>query len=133
MALQPVTNGQTISVANIDQQIRLATNQLNGYQKSKNGYTTSLNYAKKMLSGLNESLKYLNTSNDNLRKTFTISGKTADAGNIEKVKDEVSAAIREVNNMISSMNSVIKELSNAIYAKQNEINKLKRKRAQQMG
>ena len=46
---------------------------INGCTQSKNGYNSSLNYAKKMLSGLNSSLQSLNTANDDLKRYFTIS------------------------------------------------------------
>lgn len=130
MALQTNASGQSgVNTAQIDQQIRYETQKLNDYKSKKTNYNTALNYTKKMLTGLNESLKYVNTASDNLKRTFTISGKTADAGSVEKVRDEVQAMIKETNSMVSQMNQAIKELTNSINYTQNEINKLKRKKA----
>lgn len=122
-----INNGNDLK--KIEQDIRYTTQVLNSYTSQKNGFNNGLNYAKKMLNGMNESLKYLNTAQDNLKRTFTISGKTADAGNIEKVKDEIQASIKELNNMIATINNTIKSLSSSINYYQNELNKLKRKKS----
>ena len=104
---------------------------INGCTQSKNGYNNSLNYAKKMLSGLNSSLQSLNAANDDLKRYFTISGKSADAGNVEKLRDEVNAAIKDINNqLIPAINTCIKDMNNTINYRKNEINKLRRELAQ---
>lgn len=115
----------------LEKQIQLKTKMLKSYIKSKNDYVTSLDYIKKVLKSLNTSLQYIKTSNDNLSSAFTINGKTADAGNLKKIKEDVETAIRNINcNMIPEINKKIKTLSNNINYKENEINKLKRQLAQ---
>ena len=118
----------TNDLKKLEQQIYNTRQTLNAYQSQKSSYVSALNTTKKMVSGMNESLKYLTTAHDNLKKTFTISGKTADAGNIEKTKDELNAAIKEVNSMIDTMNKTIKSLTNSVNYYQNELNKLNRKK-----
>ena len=104
---------------------------INGCKQSKSNYNNSLNYAKKMLSGLNSSFKDLNSANDDLKKSFTIAGKTADAGNIEKLREEVNTVIKDINNrLIPGINTCIKDMNNAINYRNNEINKLKRELSQ---
>ena len=99
----------------IQYKINQLTKQLNNYTSEKNSYSNSLGYAKKLVSSLNTSLQYLNTTNDNLKSSFTINGKTADGGKVEETKNEVNAVIREVNNsVIPDINSNIKTLTNKI-------------------
>ncbi len=118
-------------MARTRQQIQNEINQHQRYisrcNQSKSNYNNSLNYAKKMLSGLNASLQSLNTANDDLRKYFSIGGRAADAGAVEKLRDEVQAAIKDVNNkLIPELNSGIKALNSAINYRNSEISKLRR-------
>ena len=93
----------------IQNKINQLNRQLKNYTNEKSNYTNSLSYAKKLVSSLNTSLQYLNTSNDNLKRYFTIGGKPADSGKTESMKDELTAIIKEVNNyVIPDINNNIK-------------------------
>lgn len=100
-------------------------------EKTKTGYNNAINYAKKMLSSLNSSLENLTSANDELKRSFTIDGKTADAGRIDNLRNELHTAIKEVNNtIIPELNACIKEITNTIRYRNNLVNDLRRKLAE---
>ena len=100
-------------------------------EKTKAGYNTAINNAKKMLSSLNSSLQNLTSANDELKRSFKIDGKTADAGKIESLRNELHKAIKDINNtLIPELNACVKEATNTIRYRNNLVNDLRRKLAE---
>ena len=114
----------------IQYKINQLNRQLTNYQNEKNDYSTSLSYANKLVASLNSGLNNLKTSNDNLKKYFTINGKTVASDNIESACNELQSSIKELTGVIiPGINKEIKNLSSKIYNIQIQISNLRRQYA----
>ena len=95
-----------------------------GYEKTMSSYKTSLTHANKLITNLQDSLNNLNSSNDYLKRYFTINNKTVDGGKLEK---NITKIIKQINNtIIPSINGNIRDLTTKINFLTREINNLKR-------
>ena len=111
----------------IQSKINTLTRQKERYASERNKYKNSLTYANKLVRDLSNSNSYLNSSNDYLKRFFTINNKTADNGEINKTKNEINNIVKKLNNtIIPSINSNINTLNTRINNIDREINKLKR-------
>lgn len=111
----------------ISARINALSREKNNRNSELRSYKSSLNSAKGLVSKLNSGLTYLNNSSDQLSRSFTINGKTADAGNIEQSKTEINNIIKQINTgLIPSINSQISRLEREIRNISNEINSLNR-------
>lgn len=118
-----------LTKAQIQSKINSLTIKKNNCENRRSSYKTSLTYANKLLNNLNSSISQLNSSNDYLKRFFTINNKTADGGKIEKVKSEINQIIKKLNNtIIPDINSNINSLTGDINYCTREINELVRQR-----
>jgi len=98
--------------AQIKVDINSVQKQINANEEEKRRYQTSLSNAKKLVSNLTASLNNARQAQDNLKKYFTINGKTADGGKIEKVKTEINGIIRNINvTILPTINTKINSLN----------------------
>ena len=111
----------------IREKINRLTREKNTYQKEKEKYNSSLNYAQKLVKKLENSKNHLNSSNDYMKKFFTIGNNTADNGKINDVKGAIDNILKKLtSSIIPSINSNIRTLTNKINNLDREINSLKR-------
>ena len=111
----------------IQSRINELTRQKSSYEKTMSSYKTSLTYANKLITNLEDSLNILNSSNDYLKRYFTINNKTVDGGKIETNKMKINQIIRNIKNIIiPSINSNVRDLTTKINSITREINNLKR-------
>ena len=87
---------------------------------TRDNYKKSLSYANKLVSNLKSGISYLNTTKDHMKKNFTINGKTADGGKIEKTATNVNGIVKKLNNTIiprinQEINSLNNEINNLTY------------------
>ena len=116
-----------LTKSQIRAKINTLTRTKNSYVSERDKYKTSRTYAEKLIRNLNDSNKYLISSDDYMKRYFMINGKTADGGEINKTKDEVNLIIKKINNTIlPSINSNINSLNNKITKTEKEINDLRR-------
>lgn len=113
------------------EQIRREINNLtryrNNYDNERRKYRDSLNYAQKLVRNLTDSINYLNTSNDYMKRYFTINNKTADSGETSKTKEQINQMVKKLNNtIIPSINSNISNLNTKITKTDREISILRR-------
>ena len=114
-----------LTKAQIKNKIDNLTYQKNNYVNERNKYKTSLNYANKLLTDLNSSKKYLDTSEENLKKYFNINGKTPDGGKIKKSQNEINKMIKNVKStVIPKINNEIERLNRNINNLEYQINNL---------
>ena len=97
-------------------QLTVRLQELNKQKKNceseRTKYKTSLTNANKLVQRLNESVKYLNNTNDYMKKYFTINGKTADGGKINSIKESTNEIIRKIKTrVIPSIDSSISNLN----------------------
>lgn len=88
-------------------------------------YKDSLNYAKKLVDNLQDSMVKINYSENYLKSYFTIDGKTADGGKLDSIRTEIKQTIKILNNTVIpninlNINKLTKEISE-ITKKINEI------------
>lgn len=116
--------------AEIQRKINELTRRKNNYNAELNEYRNALNYANKLVSSLSNGEQYLNTANDQLKKYFTINGKTGDGGKITNENEKIKTLIKDLNNtIIPNINSNIKNINNNIYDLNRQINILRRQYA----
>ena len=113
------------------EQIRREINNLtrvkNNYDSEVVKYRNSLSYANKLVKNLTNTINYLNSANDYMKRYFTINKKTADDGEINKNKEQINKIIKKLNStIIPSINSNINDLNIKITKTNREINILKR-------
>lgn len=113
--------------AQIKSRINSLTKQKSNYISERTKYKKSLSYGNKLLNSLKNSKGYLSSSNDYLRKYFTINGKTADSGKINKTTESLNNIIKNLNNtIIPEINNSINNLNSKINRTDREISNLKR-------
>ena len=111
----------------IQSKINTLTRQKERYASDRNKYKESLSYANKLVRNLSSSNSYLNSSNDYLKRYFTINNKTADNGEINKTKNNINNILKKLNNtIIPSINSNINTLNTRINNIDREIRELRR-------
>ena len=111
----------------IQSRINELTRQKSSYEKTMSSYKTSLTHANKLITNLEDSLNNLNSSNDYLKRYFTINNKTVDGGKIETNKIKINEILKKLKNtIIPSINNNIRDLTTKINSLTREINNLKR-------
>ncbi len=115
-------------------QIRSRINSLSrektGYVGERTRYRTSLDYAEKLIANLNTSTNYLVSSNDYMKRFFTINNKTADNGEIVTTKEQISQMIKKLNiTIIPTINRNISDLNTKISRIERQISELRRQLA----
>lgn len=115
-------------------QIRSRINSLSrekaGYVGERTKYKTSLDYAERLVRNLDTSSNYLISSNDYMKRFFTINNKTADNGEIVTSKEQIGQMIKKLNNtIIPTINRNISDLNNKISRIEKQISELRRQLA----
>lgn len=99
--------------------------QKNQYIKERDDYKKSLTHAKNLLKNLKDSNIYLESSNDYMKRFFTINRKTADAGKIANVRIQIVKISKQINTIIiPNINTKISDLNTKISTKEREIGNL---------
>ena len=116
-------------------QIRIKLNKLYNdkakYNKDLSDYKTSLTYANKIVSSLKNCKNHLNSSLDNLKKSFKINNKTADDGKIKEVINSIDTilnnlekkVIPNINSSITNINESLRTVNYNITYWNNELKK----------
>lgn len=114
-----------LTKSQIKQKINRLEVQKKSYERDRNSYKNSLNYANKLVNELNLGNRYLEYANSNLKQYFKIDGKLGDNGKTNLVHGEVVLIINELRKkVIPSINNNIKILNININNLNIQINKL---------
>ena len=114
----------------IQNRINQLNKQLNSYIQERKEYNAALHNAQDLGNTINEGLSSLNTSSENLKKYFTISGTIVGSDKIEDTDHGMKDIKKQLSNtIIPAINSSIRNLTNKIHNTENEIENLKRQYA----
>ena len=114
----------------IQNRINQLNRQLNSYVQERKEYNTALHNAQDLANTINEGLSSLNTSSENLKKYFTISGMIVGSDKIEDTDSGMKDIKKQLSStIIPAINSSIRNLTNKIHNIESEIENLKRQYA----
>ena len=106
----------------IQNRINQLNRQLNSYVQERKEYNTALHNAQDLANTINEGLSSLNTSSENLKKYFTISGMIVGSDKIEDTDSGMKDIKKQLSStIIPAINSSIRNLTNKIHNIESEI------------
>ena len=109
----------------IKREINAVKNEIRSLQAERAKYQNSLQYANKLISQLKSSSTSLVSSEDYLKKYFTIDGNTVDGGEILNSKNKVNDMIKSMNqNVIPEIQANIRNIEAKLRNNENMLKRL---------